>query len=175
MFFLSFTKILRNVIDIVSFSYLQSIDNFQNETYYFYSDLMNKRVWFYDGSDYGQVIHRYYLFLATAFLVFFLLPYGVFSLGFTCFCRPLNKIKINLMSFTDAYCGPFKDKWRFWFGLRLLVTALLYAVDGGLQGYNTNAMFLAIVHYYVIGAYFFKPSYDRSRISSLCFWTLSLC
>ena len=142
LFFLSFAKILRNVIDIVSFSYLQSIDNFQNETYYFYSDLMNKRVWFYDGSDYGQGIHGFYLFLATAFLVFFLLPYGVFSLGLTCFCRPLNKMKINLIPFIDAYCGPFKDKWRIWFGLRLWVTAILYAVDGGLQGYNTNAMLI---------------------------------
>ena len=159
LFFLSFAKILRNVIDIVSFSYLQSIDNFQNETYYNYSDLMNKRVWFYDGSDYGQGIHGFYLFLAAAFLVFFLLPYGVFSLGLTCFCRPLNKMKINLMPFIDAYCGPFKDKWRFWFGLRLWVTALLYAVDGGLQGYNTNAMFL--VHYYVIGALIFLQALIR--------------
>ena len=159
LFFLSFAKILRNVIDIVSFSYLQSINNFQNETYYNYSDLMNKRVWFYDGSDYGQGIHGFYLFLAAAFLVFFLLPYGVFSLGFTCCCRPLNKMKINLMPFSDAYCGPFKDKWRFWFGLRLWVTAALYAVDGGLQGYNTNAMFL--VYFYIIGALIFLQALIR--------------
>ena len=155
LFFLSFAKILRNVIDIVSFSYLQLIDNFQNET----SNLMDKRVWFYDGSDYGQDIHGFYLFLAAAFLVFFLLPYSIFSLGCTCCCRPFNKMKINLMPFVDAYCSPFKDKWRFWFGLRLWVTALLYAVDGGLQGYNTNAMFL--VHFFVIGALVFFQALIR--------------
>ena len=68
-------------------------------------------------------------------------------------------MKINLMPFIDAYCGPFKDKWRFWFGLRLWVTAALYAVDGGLQGYNTNVMFVA--HIFAIGTLMFLQAFVR--------------
>ena len=154
LFFLSFSKILRNVIDIVSYSSLQSIVEthviklLYREKIYWNST--EKMVWFYDGSDYAQGIHGFYLFVAAAFCLFFLLPYGIFSLGFTCFCRPFNKLRCSLKNFRDAYCGPFKDKWRFWFGLRLWVTAVLYIIDGGLQGHNTDAMFL--VHYSVIGA-----------------------
>ena len=151
LFFLSFSKILRTVIDIVSYASLQSIE------YYYviydprlYHNTTEKMVWFYDGSDYAQGIHGFYIFVAVAFCLFFLLPYGIFSLGFTWSCRPFNKLRFSLKPFRDAYCGPFKDKWRFWFGLRLWVTAILYVVNGGLQGYNTNAMFL--VHYFVIGA-----------------------
>ena len=145
--YLSFAKILRNVIDIVSYSSLQSIDS----SFSFFGNLSyhEKIVWFYDGSDYGRGIHGFYLLLAVVFCVLFLLPYGIFSLGFTCSCRPFNKMKFSLKPFRDAYCGPFKDKWRFWFGLRLWVTALLYGISGGLQGRNTNAMFL--VHLLVVG------------------------
>jgi hypothetical protein len=42
----------------------------------------------------------------------------------------INKFK----PFIDAYGGPFKDKWRFWFGLRLWLTGLLLSLDSALQG-----------------------------------------
>ena len=160
LFYLSFAKILRNAIDIVSYSSLQSIayvpDIYGN---WHYQNLTEKTVWFYDGSDYAQGIHGFYLCLAVLFCILFLLPYGVFSLGFTCSCRPFNKMRFSLKPFRDAYCGPFKDKWRFWFGLRLWVTALLYAISGGLQGHDPNAMFL--VHFFVIGALTFLQALIR--------------
>ena len=160
LFYLSFAKILRNVIDIVSSSTLQSIASIPDiEGNWHYQNLTEKMVWFYDGSDYAQGIHGFYLFLAVLFCVLFLLPYGVFSLGFTCSCRPFNKMRFSLKPFRDAYCGPFKDKWRFWFGLRLWVTALLYAISGGLQGHDPNAMFL--VHFFVIGALIFLQALIR--------------
>ena len=149
LFYLSFAKILRNVIDIVSYSSLQSIESYISYGSLYFRSPTSKIVWFYDGSDYGHGIHGFYLLLAVVFCVLFLLPYGVFSLGFTCSCRPFNKMRFSLKPFRDAYCGPFKDKWRFWFGLRLWVTALLYAISGGLQGHDTNAMFL--VHLLVVG------------------------
>ena len=157
--FLSFAKILRNVIDIVSYSSLQSIDSYTRNMTISYGDLKNKLVWFYDGSDYGQGTHGFYLFLAAALCIFFLIPYGIFSLGITCYCSPFSKMKLNLKPFVDAYCGPFKDKWRFWFGLRLWVTALLYAIAGGLQGANANAMFAA--HVFIIGALLFLQALIR--------------
>ena len=38
-----------------------------------------------------------------------------------------------------------KDKWRFWFGLRLWITIILFIVSGILQGTNTEIM-LTIHH-----------------------------
>ena len=145
LFFLSFPKILRTVASLQSIEYYYVIYDPR-----LYHNTTEKMVWFYDGSDYAQGIHGFYIFVAVAFCLLFLLPYGIFSLGFTCSCRPFNKLRCSLKPFRDAYCGPFKDKWIFWSGLRLLVTAVLYVVNGGLQGYNTNSLF--IVHYFVIGA-----------------------
>ncbi len=42
--------------------------------------------------------------------------------------------------FLDAYSGPFKNKYRFWFGVRLWITVILYSIDGALQGTNINTM-----------------------------------
>ena len=135
LFYLSFSKVLSTVILVFSSSTISVIKGPGNYT--------SRLVWYYDGHDYGSSTHAILLSLAVAFTVLFLLPYGLlvtFS-SFLLRFRIVNKFK----PFIDAYGGPFKDKWRFWFGLRLWITILLFCLNGALQGTNTRVMFVVII------------------------------
>ena len=135
LFYLSFSRLLSTIIVVFSSSTISVIKRPGN-----YTSLL---VWYYDGHDYGSITHAILLVLAVAFTVLFLLPYALlvtFSSHLLRF-RIVNKFK----PFIDAYGGPFKDKWRFWFGLRLWITILLFSLDGALQGTNTRVMFIVII------------------------------
>ena len=135
LLYLSYSKLLRTVIDIFSPSTLYSVyDN---------NNISEKIVWYFTGEDYGHGLHGFYLFLATAFIVLFLLPYTILVTFSHCFMR--FKLVNKFRPFIDAYGGPFKDKWRFWFGLRLWITVTLFIVNGILLGTNTEIM-LTIHH-----------------------------
>ena len=130
LLYLSYSKLLHTVINIFSPSTLYSVyDN---------NNVSEKTVWYYTGEDYGHGLHGFYLFLATAFIVLFLLPYTILTTFSHYFMR--FKLVNGFKPFIDAYGGPFKDKWRFWFGLRLWITVTLFVVNGALQGTNTKTM-----------------------------------
>ena len=148
LFYLLFSKLLRTVIDILSHTTLYSITYHQHD----YPNLSEQNVWYYSGEAYGHGVHGFYLFLATAFVVLFLIPYTILVTFSYCFMRfkLVNKFK----PFIDAYGGPFKDKWRFWFGLRLWITITLFVVSGILQGTNTEIMLT--IHCLTILIFFFS-------------------
>ena len=135
LLYLSISKLLSTVIVIFSSSTISVIEGPGNYT--------SRLVWYYDGHDYGSSTHTILLALAVAFTVLFLLPYGLLVTFSSLLLRfhIVNKFK----PFIDAYGGPFKDKWRFWFGLRLWITILLFSLDGALQGTNTRVMFIVII------------------------------
>ena len=93
-------------------------------------------------NNYGSSTHAILLILAAAFTVLFLLPYALLVTFSTHLLR--FRIGNKFKPFIDAYGGPFKDKWRFWFGLRLWITIFLFGLNGALQGTNTDVMFIVI-------------------------------
>ena len=140
LLYLSYSKLLRTVIDIISYTTLYSTDH---------SNIVNQTtVWFYNGEDYGHGIQGFYLALATIFTALFLLPFTILvTFSYYCFMR-LEIINKFFKPFIDAYGGPFKDKWRFWFGLRLWITLLLFTINGSLQGKSPKTML--IIHHTII-------------------------
>ena len=155
LFYLSFPKLLRTVIDITTHSTINLVvfDPDKNNSY------MNREetVWFYNGEEYGKGVHGFYLFLASVFILFFLL-YTILTTFSSCFMRfkLVNKFKPLL----DAYGGPFKDKWKFWFGLRLWVTVLIFSVSGALRGTNYDDLFvfnIVILSIFVVIQSFVRP------------------
>ena len=157
LLYLSYSKLLRTVIDVLTYSTLHSITYNLDNSY----SISEQTVWYYNGEGYGHGVHGFCLFLATAFIVLFLLPYTVLVTFSYCFMRfkLVNKFKPLI----DAYCGPFKDKWRFWFGLRLWITitlSILSAVDSVLllEKY-TETMF--IIHFFLINIFIFLQAFCR--------------
>ena len=53
--------------------------------------------------------------------------------------------------FIDAIHGPYKEKLRYWFGVRLVVLSLIYIVIGVLQGSNITLQLLLLI--FILGSF----------------------
>ena len=149
LFYLSFSKLLSTIIVIFSSSTISVIKGPGNYT--------SRLVWYYDGHSYGSSTHAILLVLAVAFTVLFLFPYALLVTFSTHLLR--FRIGNKFKPFIDAYGGPFKDKWRFWFGLRLLITILLFCLNGALEGTDTDVMFIVI--FITVGMFMFLQNLAR--------------
>ena len=112
---MSYTKILRVIIDVYSFV---ELDYPHNKT---------DTVWLRDGNvPYLQSWHLALTVITSLVFVFFFLPYTFLLLlvykiyRFKC----LNRLKPLL----DSYYAPYKTRTRFWTGFLLLVRCALYIV-----------------------------------------------
>ncbi len=104
----------------------------------------NRKVWYLDGNmGYFTAGHISLFLLATINLTVFLLPYTILLTGIKFFAR--FRIVNRFMPLIDVYCAPYKDKWRFWFGVRLLVLVILYTGSALLRNHNPGLFFMMIV------------------------------
>ena len=118
---LSYTKLLRTIITVLSFTYI------------IYPDNSTRYVWLYDGNiDYLKGKHIYLFAAAAVFLLFLVLPYTL-VLVFVQSLQAKSDWKIlswvdKLKPLFDAYTGPYQDKYRFWTGFLLLVRNILLLI-----------------------------------------------
>ena len=126
LIYLSYSKLLRTVIDILTHStvHLPSGDMY---------------VWFYDGNvEYLHGKHTALFVVAMATLTLFLLPY-TFALTFIPIIeqyseqnRLFNYLhkKANLIKpMNDAHYAPYKGEWRWWLGARLWLLVVMYSLN----------------------------------------------
>ena len=120
LFLLSYTKLLRLVIDVVTFTRIK------------YPDGHTKLVWFYDGNvDYLKSKHIP-LFLATLLLQIFLavFPLSLISIQWLykiSHYRVMSWVQ-RLKPFFDAYTGPYRANHRYWTGLLLIIRVILLMI-----------------------------------------------
>ena len=118
---LSYTKLLRTIITVLSFTYI------------IYPDNSTRYVWLYDGNiDYLKGKHIYLFAAAAVFLLVLVLPYTL-VLVFVQSLQAKSDWKIvswvdKLKPLFDAYTGPYQDKYRFWTGFLLLVHNILLLI-----------------------------------------------
>lgn len=120
---LSFSKVLRLVVDCLLYMKLELEVKHDdgNITY------ESRTVWYFDGNvDYFSTKHSFLFFMAIFFLLFFLIPYTVFLTGIKFFLRYRLTNRNRIRPFVDAFCAPYKDKYRFWFGTRLWLLICSY-------------------------------------------------
>ena len=115
---LSYTKLQRTAVTILSFTSLE------------YPDGVVRYVWLYDANvEFFKGKHLYLGIAGILVLVFLIVPYtlclALFQQLQACsghrFFQWVNKLKPVF----DAYAGPYKDKYRFWTGMLLVVRTLL--------------------------------------------------
>ncbi len=120
LIYLSYSKILRTVIDILTFATLNTSSN------------ENHLIWLYDGNvDYFKGLHIFLAAVAVVVILVLIIPYTL-SLALIVLIQRKSR-RLRLKPLIDVYVATFKDKWRFWFGVRLLVLAImciLYAALG---------------------------------------------
>ena len=128
LLYLSYSSLLRTVIEILSPAEIK-LDG--NET--------SITVWRYDGSVNYLQDSRYDELFAVAILVLILLllytgililmPLADLFSGHSKLLLCISSVFNHyLKPFADACYGPFKGKWRVWLGLRLCVLVILYGI-----------------------------------------------
>ena len=126
LIYLSYSKLLRTVIDILTYStvHLPSGDIY---------------VWFYDGNvEYLHGKHNALFVVAMATLTLFLLPY-TFALTFIPIIEQysehnrlfnyLHKKANQIKPMNDAHYAPYKGEWRWWLGARLWLLVVMYSLN----------------------------------------------
>ena len=137
LFLLSYTKLLRLVVDVVSFTTIT------------YPDGYVKAVWFYDGNiDYLRGKHIP-LFIATLLLIVLLsVPYTLSLVSIQLLYKISHYNAMfwvqRLKPLIDAYTGPYRANHRYWTGLLLLIRIVLLVVFSVNQNNNATVSLLCI-------------------------------
>ena len=115
---LSYTKLQRTVVTILSFTTLQ------------YPDGTVRHVWLYDANvEFFKGKHLYLGIAGILVLVFLIVPYTLCLAFFqqlqACSGHRLFQWVNKLKPVFDSYAGPYKDKYRVWTGMLLVSRTLL--------------------------------------------------
>ena len=115
---LSYTKLQRTVVTILSFTTLE------------YPDGEVRHVWLYDANvEFFKGKHLYLGIAGILVLVFLIVPYTLCLAFFqqlqACSGNRLFQWVNKLKPVFDSYAGPYKDKYRFWTGMLLVARTLL--------------------------------------------------
>ena len=165
LFLMSYTKILLTVTNALSMSQLPCNDSILT-------------VWSVDGNiEYGSGKHLILVVFSCCVLVVGL-AYPVLVLcaplleRYSHKCTPLHRWNpvANFKPLLDAYGGPYKDKYRFWTGVtlmvRLAVTVTFSFTSGGLAVINASIIITVVVGIFTFWS-FTKGVYKEIYLSTL--------
>ena len=142
LFLLSYAKILRSVIAAVSFTYLV------------YSDETQHAVWLHDGNvRLFTVQHSLLSGVAVILFILYIVPLTIIVvLAPTClqarynrYCRRMLRWLCKLRPLLDAYQHPYKDKFRHWPGVLLMVRIVLFVTFACNTNGNPSLNLVAIM------------------------------
>ena len=119
LFLLSYAKVLDTIIAAFSFTSIEAERN---------GPLL---VWLHDGNlNYMQGKHIALVLVSAFFVVFYIIPLTLLLL-FAPALQRINHYRVvrlvqRLKPILDAFQGPYKDKFRWWPGLMLVVRIILF-------------------------------------------------
>ena len=154
---LSYTKLQRTVVTILSFTTLR------------YPDGGVRHVWLYDPNAEFFKREHFYLGIAGILVLFFLIiPYTLCLAFFqqlqACSGRRLFQWVNKLKPVFDSYAGPYKDRYRFWTGMLLVARTLLLVLftANAEASVNLNSLIILLVSGFLLlgnanGAYKKQP------------------
>ena len=140
---LSYTALLQSVLTIFSYTHLDETIE---------PNIHNPTVWLADGNIlYAQGKHIYLLLAGLLILVIFIFPFTSMLL-----LSPWLQAKshwrglqwmIRVKPFIDSYQSPYKDWYRYWPGVHLVIRVVLYVVftTNQVNDINTNLLACALV------------------------------
>ena len=125
----SFAKLLLNIFDTLTSSNI--LTSHKNSSY---------TAWYFDGNiKYFTGSHLVLCVVSITVLVLFILPYLLF-LSFASYLGSCRSLNYYLRPLIDAYNGPYKDRYRFWFGMRQWLMVTLYVLYSIVRGGHPDVM-----------------------------------
>ena len=148
---LSFGKILLTACDILTSSNLLVSDNHAAQV-----------VWYFDGNvQFFSGYHKFLVIASMFALLVFILPHLIFTTSASFFKhRSYRSITYRLRPLIEAYQGPYKDRYRFWYGMKQWLMTLLYVLYSVLRGTHPLTMILihiVIISVLIIAQIVYKP------------------
>ena len=140
VFLLSFTKHLRTIAAVFSFTTLD-----------YPSPSGRKAVWLYDGNIlYASGGHLALFLFSLFFLLVIAIPYTLLILTVQVLRKYSHRRFLHwvnkFMPIFDAYLGPYKNKQGYWTGLLLLVRVILVAVfTANIFGHSAIDIFFVLI------------------------------
>ena len=177
LFLLSYTKLLRVCIAIISYSYVEYPGSV-------------KMVWASDGNiEYLGAQHLPLFLVAVGVLTLLCVPYTlILLLGQwlkKCESQLISRVMFRVKPIMDAYYGPLEDKHHYWVGVLLLSRAFIHVVLSLtpssshrvtlLPATSLLAIVLLQMTVYVKGFYRnrYVTSYEVTLISNLALYSLA--
>ena len=136
LFLLSYAKLLRSIITILSYTTVDSANG-------------PKNVWSADGNiDYLGPQHTPLFLAALATLLLLWLPYTLLLLS-AHWIRKINtpfltRVSMKVKPFLDAHYGPFNDKHCYWFGALLGVRIVILLISATVPASNFSVSTLSV-------------------------------
>ena len=128
-----------------------------------------KTVWFLDGSvDYFSFTdgHAYLAILAILTLLFIVLPYTVLATISGKMLR-YRWFALRFKPLVDAHYAPYKDKWHFWYGVRLWVLLYAISVYAFTRGLQTRGIVVYMLELLVLIPFLCIQAYIRPYKNNL--------
>ena len=165
LFLLSYAKLLRTVITAVYSTTLTGRDS------------STPLVWLVDGNvPFFRGTHIALLLMTVVFILVFIVPFTLLVLLGPClqahsnYHRVLQKTAIKLKPLLDAYQGPYKDTFRHWTGVMLLLRTILFAVfAGNIFGKPEINLFTVDLTIYLLLIYLWKAG----RVYKALVWNIT--
>ena len=139
LIFLSYSKLLRTTISVFSFvtvHYSTKESNF-SRSQQFIAWQPDPNIKYLAGS------HIVLFLLAVVFTAFFILPLA-FALTF-----PKTTLRSTKMSYffplLDCIYAPYKNKYRYWFGVRLILLIYISGMESILFSYRRSLLFSVVI------------------------------
>ena len=173
---LSYTKLQRVILQIVSLTFLRSDGEDQ------------VMVWIYDGNiSYFSLKHIFLVVAALLFLIGFIAPYTLLVLFGPLLLKKFGRlmVRFRITPILDAYQGPYEVRFRWWPGVILIIrSVLILAFASNVQGNpRVNLMIIVTTVVLVLGIVWNVGTVYKQRLNNvleafffvnlalLCAWT----
>ena len=127
---LSYSKVLRTIISVFSFATVYYTSEESD-----YDNLQSIVTWQPDPNvEYLHDGHIVLFLIALVFMLLFIIPFALAMTFPTIVLR--SKRASRLFPLLDCFYAPCKDKYRYWFGVRLIVLIYLSAMESVIFSYQ---------------------------------------
>ena len=166
---LSYSKLLRTTISVFSFIPIQYTSKESN-----FSSSQRLVAWQPDPNvEYLRGGHIVLFLIALVFMLLFIIPFALAMTFPTIVLR--SKRMSRLFPLLDCFYAPYKDKYRYWFGVRLIVLIYLSGMESIIFSYQEALLLSSIVvilAFTIIQAYIHPFKNTMVKILDLLFMSI---
>ena len=147
---LSYSKLLRTTVSVFTSVTIQYTSKESN-----YSSSQQLTAWQPDPNvEYLHDGHIVLFLIALVFTLLFIIPFALAMTFPTIVLR--SKRVSRLFPLLDCFYAPYKDKYRYWFGARIIVLVYLSVMESVLFSYQESLLFsstMVILAFTILQAY----------------------